>query len=275
MMQPTPVSEKKHRFAGLIWSAPKVGKTTWACTLPGKKLLINFDPDGHMSVADRDDVDVLDLSDRPAQDMIKDADRAGMWLVSDEGKQYQSVVTDSVTPLVAAAVDDAVQRGVGKSARFTPTIDAPGLPAYGARNHTISRIFTRILRATSQNGQHCFFMAHMDDPERDNDGNVIQQTMQLSPKIRNDVGLRISEIYHMDIDRQGRRKVYLTPFGLKQPMGSRLFNTNAVKQFDLKYDPEKPDDTQADTLANIFAAWEQGGRKKLQAVPTTIFNQGD
>ena len=43
----------------LLWGASGTGKTTLACTAPGKKLLILFDPDGDASIAERDDVDVV------------------------------------------------------------------------------------------------------------------------------------------------------------------------------------------------------------------------
>jgi len=55
-------SNASNRFTALIWGPSGGGKTTLACTAPGRKLIVNFDPDGPASVAHRDDVDVLDYS---------------------------------------------------------------------------------------------------------------------------------------------------------------------------------------------------------------------
>ena len=50
------------RINMLLWGKSGTGKTTLAATAPGTKLWINFDPEGTMSVAHRDDIQVLDLS---------------------------------------------------------------------------------------------------------------------------------------------------------------------------------------------------------------------
>jgi hypothetical protein len=52
------------RTAGIIWGDAKTGKTTYAMSLPGRKLLINFDPDGYAAVMYRDDFDVLNSSSK-------------------------------------------------------------------------------------------------------------------------------------------------------------------------------------------------------------------
>ena len=50
------------RMSLLLWGQPGVGKTTLAATAPGKKLWVNFDPDGTDSVAQFENIDVVDLS---------------------------------------------------------------------------------------------------------------------------------------------------------------------------------------------------------------------
>jgi len=55
-------SAKAHRISLLLWGDAGTGKTSLACTAPGRKLLLNFDVDGDSSIAHRDDVDVIDFS---------------------------------------------------------------------------------------------------------------------------------------------------------------------------------------------------------------------
>ncbi len=266
-MQITSSSDIKHRFAGVIWGDAKCGKTTWAASLPGKKLIVNFDPDGFTTLSNRDDFDVLDLSQLPPVDAIKQAKKVGEHIIANPD-DYQSVIVDSLTTLTEAAIYDAVQRQIGKSKTFTPSIDAPGLSAWGARNTTVNEVNAKILRATAQKGVHCFFIAHADDPEFDENGkNIVQHTIMLSAKIRNNVGLKVSEIYHMTLGTGNRRTVYLAPFGYKKPMGSRIFDASKLPKFELNYDYNKPDAEQSHSLSSIFAAWENGGKQKLTAIP--------
>jgi hypothetical protein len=164
---------------------------------------------------------------------------------------------------------DAIARGVGKSNTFTPTIDAPGLGAYGGRNNNVNDVCSRILKATAQKGINCFFIAHLDDPELDQDGKtIIQQTMMLSAKIRNMQALKMSEIYNITLASQGRRMLYLAPHGNLRPMGSRIFDTMIVKSFELKYSIDKDDASQNHSLASIIQRWQDGGRRKITVAPS-------
>lgn len=260
-MQPTSSADLITRVAGIIWGDSKTGKTTWAMSLPGRKLLINFDPDGYLSVASRDDFDVLDLSILPVGEQIDQAKKAATYIVENKDK-YQSVILDSVTTLVAATTKDAINRGVGKSTKFSPTLDTPGLVAYGSRNAHAMDVIEKVLRATGINRQHCFFIAHADDPEYDEDGkNVLRQTMMLGAKVRQGAALRVSEIYYLGLATQNRRTIYTAPFGVLTPMGSRIFDTAKVPRFDLRYTIDKPDDQQPDSLLSIIAAFQKNKAK--------------
>lgn len=265
-IEPVPSNDLNTRFVGILWGEVKCGKTTFAMTLPGRKLLINFDPDGYMSVADRDDFDIIDLSNEAPRDSIKKAQAVSAFLKENPDK-YQSIIVDSVTTLMFKGLQNAVEDGVGKSSKFVPTMDAPGLSAYGGRNNRINDVIDRILRVTSKNNQHVFFLAHLDDPEYDKDGKfIIKQTIMLSSKVRSLLGIKVSEIYFME-NVKGKRTLYLQPYGVREPMGSRIFDTKLVPKFELKYDPYKPDEEQPDTLAAIFKAWDTNGRKKLVQQP--------
>lgn len=265
-MQPVSAKDLAGRLVGIIWGDSKAGKTTYACSLPGKKLLINFDPEGFSSIAYRDDVDIIDLSSLAPTEAIKQAKKAAQYIVENK-EEYESVIFDSLTTLTDISLRDAVARGIGKGASFSPTIDSPGLACYGARNNTINDIVSMILRGTGQRKMNCFFIAHADDPEYSQDGKtIVQHTIMLSAKIRNNVALRVSEIYHLNVSN-GKRTLYLAPFGMKKPMGSRIFATEKLKSFVLNYDIEKPDEEQPHSIQSIVKAWKANGFKKLISLP--------
>jgi len=265
-MQIQKSEEIVHRLAGIIWGDAKTGKTTWAMSLPGRKLLINFDPDGYLSVAHRNDFDLLDLSVLAPSEAISQGKKAATYIVENADK-YESVIVDSLTTLTNLSLYDAVLRGIGKSNIFIPTLEAPGLSGYGARNNNANDIVDKIMRATGQKKLNCFFIAHTDDPEYDKKGeNIVQHTMMLSAKIRNAAAIKVSEIYHLSLGPNNRRVVYLSPFGNLKPMGSRIFDTKVVSRFDLKYDPEKPDVEQSDSLLRIISKFEKT-KGKLKEAP--------
>lgn len=265
-MEAVNVSDLAGRLVGIIWGDSKTGKTTWACSLPGKKLLINFDPEGFSTVAYRDDISVIDLSPMTPKDAMLNASKAGQYIL-ENADDFDSVIVDSLTTLTEVALHDAVNQGLGKSAQFTPTIDAPGLAAYGGRNNRVNQVISSILRATGQKKLNCFFIAHADDPEYSQDGKTItQQTIMLSAKIRNAAGLKVSEIYHITYNGK-QRTVYLAPFGVKKPMGSRIFDTTAVPKFELTYDINKPDSEQGHSLQSIIKNWRENGFQKLTSPP--------
>lgn len=265
-MEATNAAGISGRLVGIIWGDAKTGKTTWACSLPGKKLLINFDPEGFSSIAYREDVDIVDLSVLTPTEAMREADKVAGFIL-ENAETYQSVIVDSMTTLTEIALHDAVAQGIGKSDKFTPTIDAPGLSAYGGRNNRVNNVLSKILRATGQKQLNCFFIAHQDDPEFSHDGKtIVQQTIMLSAKIRNNAALKVSEVYYLGIDGP-RRTVYVAPHGVKKPMGSRIFDTQKFKSFQLDYDIDKPDEEQQCSLQSIVTAWKDGGFKKLTALP--------
>jgi len=254
------------RLNMILWGDSKAGKTTYAMSAPGRKLIINFDPDGFEAVAYRDDFDVLDLSTYRGADCINAAKKAAAQ-VAENAENYSTVIVDSLTTLTIQAVHAAIENRIGQSPKFTPSLEAPGLSAWGARNSYVNDVVERILRVTAKHNLHCILIAHMDDPETSDDGKtVIRQTMLLSAKIKAPTAIRTSEIWHMSYSNSGR-KIYIAPHGVKEPMGSRMFNTEKVKQFTLNYDITKPDDEQPCAIATLFNSWRDNGKKKLVVAP--------
>lgn len=254
------------RLTMILWGESKAGKTTYAMSAPGRKLILNFDPDGYTSVMNRDDFDVIDLAQYTGKECIENGKKA-VAMIKNVHEKYDTVILDSLTTLTSQSLRCAIENRIGSSNKFTPTLEVPGLSAWGARNTYTNDIVERLLRITAQYKLHCILMAHTDDPEYDSDGKTaIRQTMMLSGKIKNQACLRASEIWNLTSSNTGR-KIYTAPHGIRAPMGSRIFDTEKVKSFILKYDPNKPDIEQESSIATLFNKWSNNGKSRLTVAP--------
>lgn len=247
----------------LLWGASGAGKTTWACSAPGKKLILNFDPDGFKSVAYRDDVDVLDLSDRGhkvLEHFTKSPDDP--FGLSKVIENYDTIILDSVTSLSQLALERGVALAANNSKGGQPSsIEFPGLQGYGARTTVSVMALRSMLRVTGRFDKNFIAITHEDDPEKDDKGNTLYISMMLGGKIKNNVALQISEIWFLQATEKDRR-VMVKPARGRQPMKTRIFNQDQA-EFTLKYNADKPDDGQTDSLASIWQQWVDGGKKKL------------
>lgn len=253
--------ERKNRTAGVIWGAAKCGKTTFLTTLPGKKLFLMVDPDGDMSLPDRDDIHIMRLYEYTDAEIIRWLkDKAGRF-IRDNEQGFDSIILDSLTSVADSALAVAVANKVGAGKDFTPTLEAPGLAGYGARKTYVLQIVNNLLRATGSVGAHCWFTAHQDEPSRDDKGNLLGISMTLSGKTVNGVGKDVSEIWFM---RQHDSKwfVAISPCRSREPMGSRMFDVTGEPEFRLKFDPEKGMD-QPHSLTTWFNTWVESGKQKL------------
>ena len=137
------------RMSALIWGDAGCGKTTFAATAPGQKLLINFDPDGPASIATRDDVTVLDFSDQSETIVNKFAidDPIKIDKFLEEHPEYETIIFDSTTTFSELALLEAVKK-YPKSDYFNP-----GLQGYGARNKIVMRAVRGMLRMTAKHNR--------------------------------------------------------------------------------------------------------------------------
>jgi hypothetical protein len=189
---------RKSRMSGVIWGLAKCGKTTFLTSLPGKKLFIMLDPDGDQSLPDRSDIDILPIfkySDGEILRYLTEGSASKLIKAS----SYDSVIVDSLSTFGQIALNEAITNEVGASKKdgFRPSLDAPGLAAYGSRTARTVDMVNKILRATALVGAHCFFTSHEDEPKTDSKGLPLYTTMTLSGKAINGVGLNVSEIWHM------------------------------------------------------------------------------
>lgn len=263
-------ADTERRMSLLLWGQAGCGKTVLACSAPGRKLLINFDPDGPNSLGNRDDVVLVDLSDsgRTIVDKFK-ADDDPLLPLGDkiyrlskiiQDLQISTCVTDSVSAFstLATAQASAVIKGA--------TIENPSPGGYGARNIYTMRMMSGILRTTKKFNTHCIFITHEDDGGiKDKDGNLLHISMILGGKLTSNAALQISEVWHMTDDGKQRR-IMLRPGRMRKPMKTRMFNDEAI-EFVSKYNQFGKDAPYGEhSLADFIKSWEDNGYNKI-AVP--------
>lgn len=258
------------RSTGILWGPAKCGKTTLLATLPGRKVLVNIDPDGHEATGWRDDISLLDLSIYEPDEIVRmGRDKVPSLLKQTEDlKEGDSVIVDSLSSYGWAALLTAIKEKVGESRTFKPSIEAPGLSAYGARTNYIVDMVRKILKVTGQRGVHCWFTAHMDTPTTNDQGAFLYQTMTLSDNGINQTSLSISEVWFMDRNDK-KQTIAIQPVRGRKPMGSRMFSMDGAPEFTLEYAINKPDLQQPHSIAMFWKLYLANGRKKLP-IPGTV-----
>lgn len=248
-----------------MWGSAKVGKTTYACSSPGRKYIINLDPEGYVSIEYRDDVTIWDFSDREPRDLVPYLmDKLGTQIEKSGAQPGDTFIFDSVTMLNQHALTEAVRRNVGAGKKgFNPTIEEPGQSAYGARTQFLIHTMHPILRATRRIGCHVWFIAHENTPERDDKGNFLYQSILMSDNAINQTSAAISEVWRMTVGTSNNRELFVRQTGSYKPMGSRIFRMDEAAQFKLAYDIDKPDAGQPHAISSLWAKYLEGGKQKL------------
>lgn len=251
-----------HRMAIMLWGPAGCGKTTLAATAPGKKLWLSMGDNEHVSVAHRPDVLVAKLYDLSFQELFKQGqgdNPFGLDKVLAENADIHTIVVDSLTALTFRALQKAIDDKIGAGKGFTPSIEAPGLSAYGGRNGLVLDVITGLLRITAKHNCHIIMTAHEADPTTDDKGIVLHITTQLGGQIINNTTWRLSEIWHLT----ERRELIIKPTSIRKPMKTRMFK-DGEGRLKLDYDAEKPDKGQKHTIANWFQQWEKAGFNKVE-----------
>jgi len=249
------------RISLLLWGGAGCGKTTFAATAPGKKLWLSLGDQEHVSVMHRKDVIVADLSEMGYEELFKYGQNDNPFgldqiLAGDEA--IETVVCDSVTAIAFRALQKAVSMRLGASKTFTPTMEQPGLSAYGGRNAIVLEVLTGLLRVTAKHGVHLITTAHEADPVLNNDGTVQFITIMLGGKLVNNNTWRLSEIWYMSEDGD-KRRLAVRPTRLRKPMKTRMFSGKGPPEFVLTYDADAPDKGQM-TIANFYEQWLKSGK---------------
>ena len=261
------------RMAILLWGPSGAGKTTFAATAPGKKLWLSMGDNEHVSVLHRKDVQFVKLYELELNDLIKHGksdNPFGLDAFLRDNTDIETVVFDSLTALAFRALQSAIDQGIGAGGTFRPSIETPGISAYGARNAICLATLTGLLRVTAKHDCHIIVTAHEDDPTTQKSGkdDVIDHIgIMLGGKIVNNVTWRLSEIWYMSQKDTGdkSRRLAIRPTRLRRPMKTRMFVDNAAPEFDLSYDAAKPDNAKGQmTIAAWYEEWVKGKGAKLE-----------
>ena len=250
------------RMTILIWGPAGDGKTTLAATAPGKKLWLSFGDNEHQSVLDRGDVEVMHLYKYSYDDVLKHGrsdNPFGLDHILASDTEVETVVCDSVTALTDMSLRKAVDMRLGQGKGFTPSMEHPGMSAYGGRNAITLEVLTKLLRITAKHDVHLILTAHEADPEKDAEGIVQYITIMLGGKLVNNVTWRLSEIWYLSQDGRGRQ-LAVRPTRKHRPMKSRMFTGIGEPEFILSYDSSKPDKGQM-TIASFYDQWTKAGHK--------------
>lgn len=265
--------EAPSRMANLLWGPAGAGKTAFAATAPGTKLWLSFGDQEHVSVMHRKDVHVLPLSEMTTPELFKHAQNDnpfGLDAFLSENEEFETVVCDSSTALAFRALQHAVSKGMGAGSGFTPSMEAPGIAAYGARNAIVLQVITGLLRVTAKHGVHIIITAHEGDPTMRQEGgkDVIDFIgMMLGGQLVNNMTWRLSEIWHLRQEAHGerQRKLCVRITQLRKPMKTRMFSNKGDPQFVLNYDADLPDNAPGQmTIAKWYDEWQKGGGNKLE-----------
>lgn len=241
------------RFSMLLWGPAKGGKTTLASTAPGKKLWINFDPDGTASLYGRDDVMVADFSaEKPHVIMPKLLNEDPVSLADTLRKhpEIESVVLDSTTTLAALAQ---------KYACFAKNLkqEEPGQRGYSVKNNFLMQVITNVLRICQECGRNIILIAHEGAPNMDDEGHIVSISIALGGSLVTNLSALPSEVWHVS-DVDGKRRVAVRSCRQRSPMGTRMFDASGEPEFMWRYDPIT---RKGEGIAEWFKAWADRGGK--------------
>lgn len=248
----------------LLWGDSGSGKTTLAATAPGTKLFLMLDPGGDLSLADRNDVAVLNMASEPPTKLITQfglADPYGIGKILMARPDIETVVVDSMTTLAYAALQNSVM--FNKS-----TIERPGMHGYTYRNASVLRATIAIMRLCAEHKRHLILITHEGAADRNSEGVPISITMALSEGTANQVGLRFNEVWNLS-DTGTERRIAIRPCRLRKPMKSRLFKSDQP-EFVWHYNA---DTGEGEGISHWYKAWQAGGGKKL-ALPVATPSKG-
>lgn len=270
-------SEQTPRFSALLWGQAGCGKTTLAATAPGKKLWINFDPDGPSSItglpekystkndtALHHEIYVHDLSAEPHKitEQFKKDDHLQLGkLLADDSNGIETVVVDSVTRFAQLALENVVYRDIGKGGSWSPSIETPGQTAYGARNILTYRMFTDIFMVTKRYNKNVIFITHEAAPHTNDKGETLFITMALGGQLPILGSAQLSEVWHLVDGTKGRIIAVKSCRGFK-PMKTRMFTaTSEQPEFEWKYSIDNPNPKME--IATWWNEWKENGGQKI------------
>ena len=252
----TPLNADNLRIAMLLWGPSGGGKTTIASTAPGVKLWLNFDPDGLLSLVGREDVVPLDLSGdtHSMTERFKEDNPFQLEQALRDNPQIETVVFDSLTMFSMLATDNAVAKN------RSSTTEAPGQHGYTHRNALTLRAFVAILRLTKRMNRHFIATTHEGTPVTDDDGHVLHIPPALSVSLMNQIALQVNEVWYLNQDDKGQRRICVRPARKCKPMKSRMWLTDGLPEFVWRYDANTQ---KGDGIKEWFVQWVANKGQRL------------
>lgn len=247
------------RMSVLIWGQAGVGKTTLASTMPGKKALINFDPDGPASIPDADDVDVFDLSGASNNSLmmhLKEPDRP-FGITNEVLEYYDTFIVDSLTSIEERTLMHGIKEIKGA------TIERPSPGAYQARNNILVGAVRNLLAVTARESKHVCFIAHEGPPNTNDDGVMLNITVALGGKNPQNIALKINECWNMFEDAKNRKMVLVRKGRMREPLKSRMFDTMDDYEFQWHWNTRDRNDPDNMWIKDWYKEWQDGGFRKI------------
>lgn len=247
------------RLAMLLWGDAGCGKTTLAATAPGIKLLLLFDPDGDMSIATRNDVRAFNFSAEPPNRVVlkfRDADPLGIEFYLKAHPEIESVIFDSATAFAYMALQEAVSSLSSK--KQNSSMEQPGQHGYTWANVNVIRAVSSLIAITGRLKRNIIIITHEGRPDTSTEGHILNIPMALSKSPANQLGARLNEMWHMS-DTGKEHRIAVRPCRNRTAMKTRMWNATQ-EEFTWRYDPMTHT---GEGLAKWFAAWKEGGGKKL------------
>lgn len=246
----------------LLWGPSGSGKTVLASTFPGRKLWLQFDPEGTASLgADRDDVLIADYSGRPSSyvEEFKTADPVGLSSFI-KNNSISTIVIDSLTAFQDAALQHGVRHAAGSRQHTGATIEDPGYGGYGRRKTWTMMLLMNILAVAQATHCHTCFISHEDAPTTDDKGAILFISMLLGSDLPDKTGLQVGEIWNL-VDTGNGRRIMVRPARMKKPIKTRMFDASKSPEFMWKYEQSKPDP--AHTVAGWYELWKANRFNKI------------
>lgn len=248
-------------MVALLWGQPGFGKTTLACTSPGSKLIVNFDPNGPASVGFRPDVSILDYSaaENSITDEFKRPDPFG---ITKHLGDFDTIIVDSLSSVQELTTRQGVQ--FARGLKINSNIENPGLAAFQARNNLLLEFVRNMLGVAIRNKKHIIFVAHEGQKDRDKEGSVINIPILLGGSVPTNVSVKLSEVWACYDLGGGKKTIAVRPCRMREIAKTRMFITSGAPEFTWNYDPELSDEEQEGmTIAGWHKAWLANDKRKI------------
>lgn len=250
---------KAGRMSLLLWGMAGVGKTTLASTLPGKKALINFDPDGPASVPDDPDMQVFDLSGVENHKIIPllKSESEPFGVTAEMLEYFDSFIIDSLTSIEERTLSHGIKEIKGA------TLERPSPGAYQARNNVLVTGVRQLLAVTGRAKKHVCFIAHEGALNTTDEGVALNITVALGGKNPQNIASKINECWNMFEDTKNRKMIIVRKGRMREPLKSRMFDTMDGYEFEWQWDTRDRDDPKNMWIRDWFEQWKANDFKKL------------